>query len=54
MNTKSMKKHLEASGLEFKKEDGEWVCYLESDVVTRDRFLGDLIWKAAKAIGETK
>lgn len=52
MNTAEMKRHLESQGCKFRRRGPVWACYLGKDQVARWAYLGELVWKAAKALGE--
>lgn len=53
MSTKQMHAHLIQSGCAFTKTDqGYWECSLEGELVADHRQLGQLVWKAARALGE--
>ena len=53
MNTKEMKKRLEKNGCRFRKRGKQgWVCFLDNEKVVTGSYLGELVWSAAKALGE--
>ncbi|USL89984.1 hypothetical protein [Vibrio phage vB_VpaS_CHI] len=53
MTTKQMHAHLMQSGCAFTKNDQSyWVCTLAGDFVADHRQLGQLVWKAARLLGE--
>lgn len=51
--TKAMQAHLIECGCAFtQNDDGYWLCTLEGELVADHRQLGQLIWKAARLLGE--
>ncbi|QQM14120.1 hypothetical protein pVco14_070 [Vibrio phage pVco-14] len=53
MTTKQMHAHLSKSGCAFTKTDqGYWECSFDGELVSDHRQLGQLVWIAARKLGE--
>ena len=49
-----MKRQLETQGCKFRKRGPRgWVCFLDSERVSSNRYLGELVWAVAQALGES-
>lgn len=50
--TRKMKSLLEGNGCKFRRRGKVWACFLDGIKVSSNKYLGELVWDAAKALGE--